>query len=1363
MKFATILSCMLFALPWSLRAMEVDTQHYDLERTGSNPNETSLTPANVVQATFGKHFTVSMNANVNGQALYVPGLSIAGTTHDVLFAYTSNNVDGSPCGIYAFDADSGGTPLWSRSLTSAARYTTNTPVIDPAAKIMYFVSKDTNNEGANWLHAVDLATGSEKAGSPVEIGGSVPGTGDGTSGGLITFPATHANCRPGLLLVNGIIYLGFSFNSDARPYHGWIISYAYNGTAFTRTGIFCVSPNKEAGGIWQAGKGLVSDGTSIFCATGNGSFDNALATGSAFGMCFLKLNASLQVEDYFAEASESSDSNADRDLGNCGPVFIPGTQVLFAGGTKYGRGHLVDATNMGHFSSSSDACLQTISAGLSSSVGQNPVAWNGGSAGTFVYVWSSGQGIAQYQYDAATKKFTNGGSPIHVGSATNGGSLCVTSNGTANGVLWAVGNDATVHAYNAANVTSELWNSNQDSARDALPSVGHFQFPMVADGKLFVPTNAGTLVAYGLIATQVPAKLAIIQQPGTSTAAAPISPAIRVAIQDASGALVTGATATISLAIGSNPAAGTLSGTTTQAASAGIATFPSVAINAAGSGYTLIASSSGLASATTTPFSVLAQVAKPVIAPSGGSFSGPVTVRLTDATAGSTITYAIGSGPATAYSAPFVLSASGALSVTASKSGLTTSAAATASFTVTGSTAYGLPLRDAVTGIVLPPNLSTAPPATLSATGVFSNASTLTPRDGIIPYAVNTPLWSDSAYKQRWIALPGSAQIAFQSTGEWSFPGGTLLIKHFELGVNDTDSTVRKRLETRLLFVTAASPNNGYGITYKWRDDNSDADLVTSAGLDEVITITTATGTRTQTWHYPSQGECLTCHTSNAGFVLGPKTRQINGAFTYPSTNITDNQLRTWNYLEMFTTVLPEGSIPGLSHMAAITDASATLEDRVKSYVDANCSQCHRPGGVATAWDARYDVPMASQGIIDGAIKTTLGIAGAEMVVPQDISRSMLPIRMHATDSTKMPPLARNLVDTGAVSVVDQWINGLPLSTPGFMATYFNSINLTGTSISRVDPSIDFDWGTGSPDPAIAVDNFSARWTGQILAQHSETYTFYTTTDDGVRLWIDGQLLIDKWVDQSSTTWTAALPLTAGQRYNVTMEYYEHTGFALAKLEWSSPSTARAVIPSSAAIAIEGFTADINFQPASAPDFGNGYLIDSSQPYGDRGNGFTYGWNATFNETRYRGNPGSPDLRYDTFNHMQKPSNPNAVWEIAVPNGNYEVRIVSGDPDNIDSVFKINVEGVLIVNGIPSASPFLAHWVDSGYRDVTVADGRLTVSNAPGSSNNKICFIEIAQLPASIGMRGGHALPPSTFPALPVPRRDVAHGASPAP
>jgi uncharacterized repeat protein (TIGR03806 family) len=1363
MKSHFLPACIVLACSWPLWGMEVDTQHYDIERTGANTNETALTTANVAQATFGKRFSVSMNANVNGQALYVPGLSIAGGTHDVAFAYTSNNADGSPCGIYAFDADNGGAPLWSRALTNAARYTTNTPVIDPAAKIMYFVSKDNNNEGANWLHAVDLASGSEKPGSPVQIGGSVSGTGDGTAGGQITFPATHANCRPGLLLVNGVIYLGFSFNSDARPYHGWIISYSYSGSAFTRKSIFCVSPNKEAGGIWQAGKGLVSDGTSIFCTTGNGSFDNSLTAGSAFGMCFLKLNPSLQVLDYFAEANESGDSNADADLGNCGPLFIPGTHVLFAGGTKYGRGHVVDATNMGHFSSSSDACLQTITAGLSSSVGQNPVSWNGGSAGTFVYAWSSGKGIAQYQYDASTQTFANSGNPIHVGSATNGGSLCVTSNGTANGILWAVGADAVVHAYNAANVTTELWNSNQDSARDSLGSVGHFQFPMVADGKLFVPTNGGTMAVYGLIATQVPAKLAIIQQPGTSTADSPIAPAVKVAVQDASGATVTGATTTISLAIASNPGAGTLSGTTTQAASSGIATFPSASINKPGSGYTLVASASGLTSATTTAFSVLAQVAKPVIDPPGGAFSGPVTVRLTDSTTAATITYQLGGGAVTTYTGPFIIASSSTLSVTASKSGLTASSPTTASFTISGTTPYGLPLRDVVTGIVLPQNLGTAPPATLSATGVFANVATLTPRDGLIPYAVNTPLWSDSAYKQRWIALPGSAQIAFQSTGEWSFPGGTVMIKHFELGVDDTNSSVRKRLETRLLFINAAAPNNGYGITYRWRADNSDADLVTSAGLDEAITITTATGTRSQTWHYPSQGECLTCHTSNAGFVLGPKTRQLNGTFTYPSTGIADNQLRTWNYLRMFTTILAEGSIAALSHMSAITDATATLEDRVKSYIDANCSQCHRPGGVATAWDARYDTPMASQGIIDGAVKTTLGIAGAEMVVPQDISRSMLRIRMHATDATKMPPLARNLVDAAAVSVVDQWITALPLSTPGFTATYFNSLDLTGTSISRIDPTIDFNWGTGSPDPAIGSDKFSARWTGQILAQHSETYTFYTTTDDGVRLWINGQLLIDKWVDQSSTTWSATMALTAGQRYNVTMEYYENTGGASAKLEWSSPSTPRTAIPSSAVIAIEGFSADINFQPASAPAFGKGYLIDSSLPYGDRGNGFTYGWNAAFDETRYRGNAASPDLRYDTFDHMQKPSNPNAVWEIAVPNGNYEVRIVSGDPDNIDSIFKINVEGVLIVNGVPSATPFLSHWVDSGYRDVTVSDGRLTVSNAPGSSNNKICFIEIAQLPASIGMRGSRSLPLSSSPLAPIPGREVAGVTPPTP
>jgi uncharacterized repeat protein (TIGR03806 family) len=305
----------------------------------------------------------------------------------------------------------------------------------------------------------------------------------------------------------------------------------------------------------------------------------------------------------------------------------------------------------------------------------------------------------------------------------------------------------------------------------------------------------------------------------------------------------------------------------------------------------------------------------------------------------------------------------------------------------------------------MPQRANGAIPKLLSQTGAFADTRRLIPAPGLLPYDLVVSFWSDGASKQRLIALP-AAKIHFSAIGEWQFPPGTVFVKTFEL---------KRRLETRLLVRDA--DGGVYGVVYKWRADNSDADLLNSSLTEQIDA--------RQSWYYPSQHDCLQCHNAGAAGVLGVKTRQMNRSLTYPS-GLSDNQIRTWNHLGLFEPAIKESELAMLPALAAMDDTGRSLEDRARSYLDANCAQCHRPGGTVAYFDARYDTPLTQQQLIDGAVLIDQGIDRPRIISPHDIWRSIAYMRINTDTDIRMPPLARETIDQHGVALLGQWISSLP-------------------------------------------------------------------------------------------------------------------------------------------------------------------------------------------------------------------------------------------------------------------------------------------------------------------------------------------------
>ena len=500
--------------------VDVVTYHNDNGRTGQNLNETILTLTNVNSATFGKLAFFSADGKVDAQPLYLSSLNIAGGTHNVLYVASEHGT------LYAFDADSG-TVLWHVSLLESGETPsddrgcsqitpqigiTSTPVIDRTAGTngtIYAVAMSKNAGGTYFqrLHALDLTTGAELLGGPTTVQASYPGTGDNSTGGNVIFDAKQYAERAGLLLLNHTLYLTWTSHCDARPYTGWII--AYNAATLAQSSVLNVTPNGNEGSIWMAGTAPAADSTgNIFFLDANGTFDTTLTSSGFpaqgdFGNTFIKVSTSggLKVADYFATFDTEQKSNADVDLGSGGALLLPDlvdgsgqTQHLAVGAGKDANMYIVDRDNLGKFNSATNNIYQELDGALPGGVWGMPAYFN-----DTVFYGSVGSTLKAFSITSA-RLSTAPTSETSVSFPYPGTTPSISANGTNNGIVWAHenSNPAVLHAYNAADLTHELYNSNQAGTRDQFGAGNKFITPMIAHGKVYVGTTNGVAV-FGLL------------------------------------------------------------------------------------------------------------------------------------------------------------------------------------------------------------------------------------------------------------------------------------------------------------------------------------------------------------------------------------------------------------------------------------------------------------------------------------------------------------------------------------------------------------------------------------------------------------------------------------------------------------------------------------------------------------------------------------------------------------------------------------------------------------------------------------------------------------------------------------------------
>ena len=505
-------------------SVDVVTYHYGNMRTGASINETLLTPSNVNSTKFGQLGAFIVDGKVDAQPLYLSNVSIPGIgMRNVLYVATEHG------SVFAFDADSvnGKTAksLWTTSMQLAGEVPsddrgcgqvtpeigiTSTPVIDRVRGAIYLVavSKDAVGNYFHRFHALDLATGKELFGGPTTISATYPGNGAGSSGGTVIFDPAQYNERPGLLEISGTIYTTWGSHCDAGAYTSWVM--AYSTDTLKQTSVLNLVPNGSHGGTWMAGTAPAADAAgNIYITNGNGTFDTTL-TVSGFptqgdcGNCFAKVSSgALKLLDYFTPSNTVALTTADDDLGAGGPLLLPdlvdatGTtrHLALASGKNNPNIYVLDRDNMGKFNPNADNIYQLL-AGVLSSGGEfgKPSYFN-----NTVYYGAVGDALKAFPITNAKLAVTPSSQSSNQ-FPYPGTTPTIAANGAANGIVWAVenGSTAVLHAYDATNLATELYNSNQAAnGRDQFAG-NKFITPMVANGRVYVGTP-NSVAVFGLL------------------------------------------------------------------------------------------------------------------------------------------------------------------------------------------------------------------------------------------------------------------------------------------------------------------------------------------------------------------------------------------------------------------------------------------------------------------------------------------------------------------------------------------------------------------------------------------------------------------------------------------------------------------------------------------------------------------------------------------------------------------------------------------------------------------------------------------------------------------------------------------------